>query len=593
MAKAIAISSVINPDVLATSIANMFTGWESMRNPWLQDKKEIRDYVFATSTASTTNSSLPWKNTVHIPKLCQIRDNLHANYMSALFPNDASIVWEGDDIAAEAKKKRTTITQYMRNKLRMGGFRTEVSKLVYDFIDYGNAFCMPQFVAEKTQDTITGETIPGFIGPKIVRISPLDIVFDNTASNFMEAPKIIRSIRSLASLASDIQDKPELGYLAEAFNRSHEVRKYLGSTSQGQTYKEDSMRIDGFSSLLDYFGSQYVEVLDFYGDIYDTETGELYKNYLISVIDRAYIARKQPNDSWLGAPQIFHAGWRLRPDNLYAMGPLDNLVGMQHRIDHLENSKADAFDLIIHPVMKIKGFVEDFDYGPGERIFVEDEGDVEFMHPDTTMLQADTQIALYEAKMEEMAGAPKQATGFRTPGEKTAYEVQVLENGANRVFLNKSSYFEEIMLEPCLNAMLELARRNLDGADVIRVLDDATNAVMFSTITKEDITARGKIRPIGARHFAQNANMLQNLTTLSQSPAYDDPAVQAHISGKRMAGVIEMLLNLERFDLVSDNIRIHEQAETQSVIAASQQVHQEEQAAGGGMPPPMTPPAQG
>ncbi|MEX5523401.1 hypothetical protein, partial [Bacillus cereus] len=88
---------------------------------------------------------------------------------------------------------------------------------------------------------------------------------------------------------------------------------------QGQTYKEDSMRIDGFSSLLDYFGSQYVEVLDFYGDIYDTETGELYKNYLISVIDRAYIARKQPNDSWLGAPQIFHAGWRLRPDNLYAM----------------------------------------------------------------------------------------------------------------------------------------------------------------------------------------------------------------------------------------------------------------------------------
>jgi hypothetical protein len=27
------------------------------------------------------------------------------------------------------------------------------------------------------------------------------------------------------------------------------------------------------------------------------------------------------------------------------MGPLDNLVGLQYRIDHLENAKADALDL--------------------------------------------------------------------------------------------------------------------------------------------------------------------------------------------------------------------------------------------------------
>jgi hypothetical protein len=41
------------------------------------------------------------------------------------------------------------------------------------------------------------------------------------------------------------------------------------------------------------------------------------------------------------------------------MGPLDNLVGMQYRIDHLENLKADVFDLIAFPPLKIKGYVED------------------------------------------------------------------------------------------------------------------------------------------------------------------------------------------------------------------------------------------
>ena len=35
--------------------------------------------------------------------------------------------------------------------------------------------------------------------------------------------------------------------------------------------------------------------------------------------------------------------------------------------------------------------------------------------------------------MEEMAGAPKEAMGFRSPGEKTAYEVQRMENAASQV----------------------------------------------------------------------------------------------------------------------------------------------------------------
>ena len=132
--------------------------------------------------------------------------------------------------------------------------------------------------------------------------------------------------------------------------------------------------------------------------------------------------------AWLGRDPIFHVGWRDRPDNLYSMGPLDNLVGMQYRIDHLENLKADVFDQIAYPVLKIRGDVEDFDFEPNARIYLGDEGDVGYLVPDSTALNADFQIQNIEAKMEMMAGAPREAMGIRSAGEKTAFEVNQLDD---------------------------------------------------------------------------------------------------------------------------------------------------------------------
>jgi hypothetical protein len=571
--RALVVTDLLRPDRLATAISERWTEWENARNQWLAEKREIRNYIFATDTYNTSNGVLDWKNSTHVPKLCNIRDNLHANYMSALFPNDRPIRWEGDDETSEAYDKRLAIEAYMSNKMRQSNFRNEVSRIVLDYIDYGNCFGAIEFVAEKTKDGTTGEEIPGYVGPRLVRISPLDIVFNPTAASFEESPKIIRSLKTLASLKADIEDHPEAQYLEGVWGKIMEGRsKFVGLTTADFS-KSQEFQIDGFSSFLSYFQGDYCELLDFYGDYYDENTGEFFKNQLITIVDRAHVIRNFTNPSWLGGAAIFHAGWRLRPDNLYAMGPLDNLVGMQYRIDHLENAKADAFDLVIHPVMKVKGLVEDFEYAPGERIFTGEEGDVEFMRADLqNILQADTQIAIYEAKMEEMAGAPKQAMGFRTPGEKTMYEVQVLENGANRVFLNKTAQFEETFLEKALNAMLEVARRNMGPSELIRVMDNDFGVVNFMKITREDIAARGKLRPIGARHFARNANLLQNLTQWYNSPIGQDPSVQAHISGKAMAKISEELLEVDRFGIVQDNIRVAEQLETQQLMQAGSNI---------------------
>lgn len=583
--------TIIQPDSLAKMIGNTYQQYNSFRIGWVEDKRELRNYVFATSTRTTTNNQLPWKNSTTIPKLCQIRDNLHANYMAALFPQAEWFKWEGSEADAEIAQTRKVIQSYIQNKVEQSNFEQTVSQLIYDYIDYGNVFATTIWVQESSVDPDTGETILGYIGPKIVRISPFDMIFNPTANEFSQTPKIIKVVKSLGEIIKDVENYPDgdaKDLASYALNRARDVRRTFAGVSPADIAKSESFLIDGFGDMKQYYGSGLVEILTLYGDLYDVESGELYQDHEITVIDRAYVLSKKPNPFWRKNGVIKHAGWRLRPDNLYAQGPLDNLVGMQYRIDHLENLKADAFDLYAFPVMKIKGYVEDFDYAPNERIYLGDEGDVEFMRPDATALSADTMIEKLEMKMEEMAGAPREAMGIRTPGEKTAYEVQNLQNAASRLFQNKISYFEDMIIDPLLNDMLELARRNLPVSDLVRFFNDKQDVVEFIKVTRDDLSASGKIKPMGANHFAQRNMIIQNLTNFANSAMGQDPAINVHMSGKRLAHVFEELFDIEQYGIVKDNIRVIEQAETQQLAqAASQSLQQQDATPGLNESPPI------
>jgi hypothetical protein len=557
------IDFLINPDAMASEIAIQWTNWSTARNGWLDEKKELRNYLYATSTLTTTNGLLPWSNTTTVPKLTQIADNLHANYFAALFPQVNWMKWEALDRQSNTIEKTKAIQSYMDTKLRQSNFVNEASKLIQDYIIYGNCFASVDF--ERTfQTTQDGQEVIKYIGPRMVRISPFDIAFNPTAASFDKSPKIIRSMVSLGEIRRMVDNDPTKEYFRACLEKMAHNRQTIAAGIEGE--KNNAYTADGFSSLSAYYGSNYVEVLTFYGDIYDTDNDVLLQNRVITVVDRAYVIANEENPAWDGKAPIFHAGWRDRPDNLYAMGPLDNLVGMQYRLDHLENLKADVFDQIAYPMIKIKGDVEDFDFEPGGRIYMGDEGDVGYLVPDTTALQADLQIRELAEKMEEMAGAPRQAMGIRTPGEKTAFEVQSLENSASRIFEHKAAHFERVFLEPILNCMLETARRNLDIEEEIAVKDKASGATIFLAITKEDILGNGKIVPIGARHFAERARRLQNLNTMWQIKM-GDPTVGAHMSGKEFARILSQ--ELGEPTLFGENVGVSEQGQTQ--MAANDQ----------------------
>jgi hypothetical protein len=437
-----------------------------------------------------------------------------------------------------------------------------------DYIDYGNCFGSVKWVDE-THKTEDGELFSVYRGPKLIRVSPFDIMFNVVAPHFDATPTVTKYMVSFGQLKAMVEADPN-SWAKDILDRMTYIRtnEFYG---QSEIDKSEGLTIDGFSSISSYLESGMVELLEFEGDIYDEESKTYLHGYRILVADRSFVAYKQPFDSWLGKPNKFHAGWRYRPDNLMAMGPLDNLVGMQYRIDHLENLKADVFDQIATPVVYQRGMVNDWNWGPGERIEGDENSDVRILAPDTTALNADMQIAQLMAVMEEMAGAPKQAMGIRTPGEKTAFEVQTLENAAGRIFQSKVRQFEKTFLEPVLNAMLEMARRNMDGSEPIRVKDKDLGIEKFRMVTREDIQAKGRLVPKGARHFAERANAVQTMTAAAGSPIYQDPEVRQHISSIELAEKFINTLDIEDKDeLVRPFARLMEQAEAQKVLQVGQ-----------------------
>jgi len=118
--------------------------------------------------------------------------------------------------------------------------------------------------------------------------------------------------------------------------------------------------------------------------------------------------------------------------------------------------------------------------------------------------------------------------------------------------------------------MLELARRNLDKMS-IRLWDDEAKEAQFVELTRDDITGNGRIYPRAARHFAEQAEIVQNLTQFYNSAVGSDPSIRAHFSSIGIAKMFEQLLDIEEYKLVQENVRITENAQAKQLANVNEE----------------------
>lgn len=554
----------------AREIVSMWSEFSDQRANWLERTVDVRRYLTAPDTKYTDVGALPWKNSTTIPKITQIYDNLLAQYVSALLPNDDWFVFESESNDEESIRRDNNIEKYLRVKLKQADYRQFLREVLSDWIIYGVA-CGGVTFKHKKGRKINGEEYTTFFGATPFRISPYDYVIDPKAPSFEESPFIRRRLIKMSDLLKQNKENRLVKYDQDAIEKAKALRGYVRENEDA--FKDEELRIDGFSSLNDYFLSNYVELLEFWGDLYIPETDEFLENRFITVLDRMFVISDIENPMLDKQKPFAFTGWRQRPDNLYAQSPLEQLIGMQYRIDHIENVKADIFDLMVHPIVEIRGDpTEDFVWQPGFIFYSGVDGQVVIHKPDSQALQADSEIVWYTQMMEEMAGAPKQTAGFRTPGEKTAYEVSVLQEGAIKMFIEKTEHFDNTFNRRMLDIIFQLTVMNYDPKDVVKVINEDGLPDTIS-LTEEDIVAAGRFKPIGSSHYKKRNKVAQELIQFVQFLS-GIPNIAMHLDGYRLGQIIEKILGYDDYNFVKAYQGIIDQIEAQAVAQQTQQQYQ-------------------
>lgn len=579
MPKTYDIKVLQNPDALADAIATKFVSWENAKTNWVADKKETLENLFATSTRDIYNQPRETDNSTHIPKLTQIRDMLVTYYIDAMFSLPDIVEWEPYSTEDVSANKKNALKALIKQMMKDSGFKETVRPIVEDYVDYGDCFATAVNVTEKLGNTIL------YQGPKAVRINPADIYFDPLAVDFQHTPKIVRTIMTIGELAKAAEELPDDAEvykkaIKDAIAQRSEIRNSL-SVGNCDEIKNDMVNIAGMGCWSDYYNTDTVELLTFYGDLYDMTTDTLHTSKKIVIMDRCRVLAEEDITDYGFMSNIFKGSWRNRKDCLWSMSPLDNIKGMQFMIDFLENKRADIFNFISNPVIVTRGDVEMPDYLlPGTQIGIDVDGDFQFAKPDATALQADTYIQLYLSLMEEMAGTPKEAMGFRTPGEKTAFEVSQLNTASSRLFNEKVRKFEVEILEPLLTLMIRMYLA-VPGRIVKVHMKDEHNVDIVRTLDVEELMSAGRFVAIGSSTYTEKARIAQTLLQLSNSALYSDQLVANYFDPKIIAEVIAYATGLDKFnDLLRPNARIDAELGMRTAAEIGTQMLEEQQVMG-------------
>ena len=555
----------LDEDNLAKDIACKFVSWESSKQKWYTEYQETLQYIFATDTRGIMTQRNNYNNCTHIPKLTNIADTLRTYYLESIFSLKSPIEFDNYLSTGDELKKKRAITKFA-NKVLLNrtNFKSTVRQLIDDYVYAGNGFAMPVWETE-TVDLPDGTKGQRENGLKFLRINPTDIVFDVTAESFKKSPKIIRAIKSIADVATMAEYDEDM---QKAFQRALKNRNYVRNIfTSGDEIINNQLSIAGFGSVTEYYMSDMVEILTFFGDVFDMDANKLYKARKITVMDRSIVLSNEPMDDTFDFCPLFQTRWRDRVDNLWGMSPLVNLLGMQYRIDFLENKRADVYDFISNPILKTKGDISLPEViGPMSEINCPIDGDVDFLSPNSTILTADTYIDRYKYDMDVMAGTPSEAIGFRTPGEKTMFEVTQLQNAAARIFNRQVRKFEEEMVEPLLNAALQLYAKKNKGIEITVEGETDEGELETVKILADDLVRPGALIAIGSINYADKAVMAQTLQQLGNSNIFMDEAVRANFSPSKIGYIIAYATGLDKVaGLYSKDARLYEVTDQQKL----------------------------
>lgn len=545
-----------NPPSLALAVSSFWKEMNDGRQQQLNAWSEVRKFIYATDTTHTTAITTPWRNKTTRNKLSWIHDKLITHYSKNLMPNEDFFRWKADEDTGVPNEMALRVDEYQKFKVRSKHVRfTEfLVECLDDYVSFGNTFANYEFIRRFRKDIVSGEEKLVFQGAKPIRIPPQNVVFDAALQEYVDASICVREIKERVMFLDNI----EPWYDLEVVEKLRDL-DFLNSEIQ-DWIKKNHLTQDG-TDYLRHVKQGKIELFRYYGHMFNLDTKEWVTNSEILIADHLFVLGVRPIQTFEGIKPVVFSKWRNRTDNLWGQGPLEQIVGLQYRIDHIENLKADSTDMMGMPVIVVKGegMEEEFTWEPGITWHIPPNAEIEILYPDPKILLFNEEILTYERSMEELAGVPRETAGFRTPGEKTAFEVDQLLSHANIPFEEKLIKFENEFLEPLLNLMLELNLTHIDVDDLRMIFPEDILPATDENIQalKESISV-GRLFALGSKHFKAQQKKIQEVQALIQI-ALSSPQTAVHLSSINALLTIQRELGAEDDGLIKFGAGLEEQ----------------------------------
>lgn len=557
---------IIELDPMASQIAQRWDEFRTDKHPMEERWQAVYEMLFS----SRFERGMDYQSKAVFPKVTQMSDILRSSIKAAIIPNERFFEFQATDREDSTKMVRDNVYAYAKSKIDTRGFDPLLDDLIMDWCITGNMFATA-YVHHEFQDGPSGPELV-YSGPAWMRINPEDIVFDPS----MPVSKswiITRKMAHIGEIARQIEERPDMVEAAQKFETLLDNRSRVQGLSDHDYRTAFRNSVDGLakSAKSQRDNLDQVEVLEFRGDIWDHNERKLHKGRRIVVWDRQIVAFSSVLDT--RGHGIHHVAYRPRPDNSWGQGPFENMEGMQRFVNSLMNSAADNINFAATPVFEVSGDIElpeDEVIRPGDviRSGGRSESTFNIKQFDTNAAQvaANTAFQLISL-MEEMSSIPREAGGVRSPGEKTAFEVQQLGSAASRMFSEAAKRCEINVIEPLINDCIELARKYGDTLDTIRVLGE-DKTVRFLQLDRQSLGRTGRLRVKGARHFAETQ---QKLASLAQGlPVMQALGVSNHVDDWKAAQMFSELLGIDDFGLLSKHAAIFANSERERMMQTAQ-----------------------
>ena len=135
------------------------------------------------------------------------------------------------------------------------------------------------------------------------------------------------------------------------------------------------------------------------------------------------------------------------------------------------------------------------------------------------------------------------------------------------------------MLETILREVFELMLLNYDGSDLVEIFDDITGENELKELSLTTANSRGTFTATGAKHWQRRNRLMTELANFMQGP-FQDPKLRMHLSGEKLAELIEQHMDLEDDGIIEKFAGVKEDVHAQAIAQAEAQQFSEQDTGG-------------